>query len=185
MEQLRGLLSDVQAWFAGLTSRERTLVLLAGGAVTAFVVFLILFSFATGAGATRRRTEEKLAKLRETQALAESYNEAERARQEVERQLGSNAVHLISYLEEKGTAANLEITTMNPKGDVALGDGKIVESAVELTFTDITISKLHAFLSTVERGPGVVKVKFLRVEPRAASETVTAWTTIATYRLKQ
>ena len=185
MEQLKGLLSNIQVWFSSLTSRERTLVLLASGATAAFLVFLILFSFSASAGATRRRTEQKLSKLQEAQSLAESYREADRARQDMERQLGGGAIHLISYIEEKGEAAGLEVTTMNPKGDVGLGDGKIVESAVELTFTDIPLTKLHAFLSSVEHGPGVVKVKFLRLEPRIASETVTAWITIATYRLKQ
>jgi general secretion pathway protein M len=31
----------------------------------------------------------------------------------------------------------------------------------------------------------VVKVKYLRIEPRVNDQTVTAWATIATYRLKQ
>ena len=74
---------------------------------------------------------------------------------------------------------------MTPKDDVGLGDGQIVESSVELTFTDVDLRKLHDFLSAVERGPGVVKVKYLRLEPRAASETLTAWTTVATYKMKQ
>jgi general secretion pathway protein M len=66
-----------------------------------------------------------------------------------------------------------------------VGDGKIIESSVELTFTDVDLRKLTDFLTTVESGPGVVKVKYLRIEPRSASDTLTAWTTVATYRMKQ
>lgn len=185
MDKLNALLGDLQAAFQRLSARERRLVSIAGVAVAAFVVFFILFSFANSAARYRRNIESKQLQLREAQTLAESYSEAERARQDVERQLSSGAVQLISYIEEKGTAAGLEIPTMNPKGDVALGDGKIVESSVELTFTDVNIRKLYDFLTSVERGPGVVKVKFLRLEPRPANETITAWATIATYHLKQ
>jgi general secretion pathway protein M len=56
---------------------------------------------------------------------------------------------------------------------------------VELTFTDVDLRKLYDFLTSVESGPGVVKVKSLRLEPRSASETLTAWTTVATYKMKQ
>jgi general secretion pathway protein M len=185
MEQLKGLFSDAQAAFQRLSTRERRLVVLAGSAAVAFILFLILFSFSNSAAGYRRRIEEKQLKLREAQALAESYTEAERTRQDVERQLSSGAVQLSTFLEEKGTAAGLEIPIMTPKGDVALGDGKIVESSVELNFTDVNIRKLHDFLTNVERGPGVVKVKFMRLEPRPTNETITAWVNIATYRLKQ
>jgi len=74
---------------------------------------------------------------------------------------------------------------MNPKGEVPLADGKIVESSIEIMMPDVRIDKLVAFLSEVERGPGVVKVKYLRLEPRPAAENITAWATIATYRMKQ
>ena len=185
MEKLKALFADAQAWFSRLTARERRLVGFAGVALTCFVVFLILWSFSTSASDYRRRTTDKLGKLAEVQALAASYREAEQVRQGVERQLTASNIRLISYLEEKGTAAGLDIPTMNPKSDVALGDGKIIESAVELTLTDISLGKLVDFLSAVETGPGVVKVKYLRVEPRTANETLTAWVTIATYRMKQ
>lgn len=185
MEQLRALFADAQAAFQRLSTRERRLVTLAGGAVVTFILFIVFFSFSSSAAGYRRRIDEKQLKLREAQALAESYTDAERTRQDVERQLSSGAVQLISFLEEKGTAAGLEIPTMTPKGDVPLGDGKIVESSVELTFTDVNVRKLHEFLTNVEQGPGVVKVKFMRLEPRPANETITAWVNIATYRLKQ
>ncbi|MFZ5471064.1 MAG: type II secretion system protein GspM [Myxococcota bacterium] len=184
MNQLKALIADAQTAFGRLTERERRLVSLAAAAVACFVVFLVLFSFSSAAGTYRRRTEDKLRKLAEVQALAASYREAEQTRQGVERNLTASNIRLISYLEEKGTAAGLDIPTMNPKADVAIGDGKIMESAVELTLTDITLGRLVDFLSSVERGPGVVKVKYLRIEPRVAQENLTAWVTIATYRMK-
>src|SRR5216684_1486723 len=54
----------------------------------------------------------------------------------------------------------------------------------KLTLTDITVNRMVDFFSAVERGPGVVKVKLLRLEPRTSNQTLTVWATIATYRLK-
>ena len=185
MNKLKPLFSDAWAWYQARPDRERRMLALAAGAVTVFVLFLIFFSFSTGASATQRRTEAKLLKLREAQVLAASYSDAERAREQVESQLSRSNVSLISYLEEKGSAVGLEIPTINPKADVPVGDGKIVESSVELTLTDVPIGKLVDFLQSVERGPGVVKVKYLRIEPRPADQLLTAWTTIATYKLNK
>ena len=184
MKQLKELLANVQTWFQALSTREKRMVLGAGSAVVVFVLFLILFSLSSTASSIQRRTQDKLLRLQDVQTLAQSYREADAQRQNIERQLGNNGIKLISYIEEKGTAAGLDIQTMNPKGDVPIGDGNIIESSVELTLTDIAIDKLVKFLSNVEMG-GMVKVKFLRIEPRVPNQTLTAWATIATYRLKQ
>ncbi|HVE85907.1 MAG TPA: type II secretion system protein GspM [Myxococcales bacterium] len=183
-QQLKQLWSEVQAWYLRLTERERVLVAAAGGTLGAFIIFVILFSFSTSAAGYRDRTEKKLKALGQAEVLAASYADAERARQDVERQLSSSGVSLISYIEDKGEQAGLKIPAMNPKGEVPLGDGRILESSVELTLTDVSLRSLHQFLTTVEQGPGVVKVKFLRLEPRPDSQTLTAWATISTYRLK-
>ncbi len=185
MEQIRGLLNDARAWFERLSGRERRMVLATGGALLGFVLFIILFSFSNSADAYRKRTDQKLAKLREVQSLAASYRQATDARQAVEQQLTASNVRLMSYIEDKATRAGLTVPNMTPKNDVGIGDGQIIESSVELTFTDVDLRKLYDFLTSVESGPGVVKVKSLRLEPRSASETLTAWTTVATYKMKQ
>ena len=184
MDQIRAMWANFVSWFLSRTERERRLLVICAGAVAAFALFLTFFSFSSTASSTRRRTAFKQTQLREVEQLASSYNEAQRSRQAVEQQLSNNDVQLISYLEEKGTAVGLEIPTINPKGDVPIGDGRIVESSVELTLTDVPLTKLINFLQNVERGPGVVKVKSLRLEPRPANQVLTAWTTIATYKLK-
>ena len=182
---LRALLSDLQTWFQRLTPRERRLVAIASSAFGAFVLFSVLISFSTSAAGYRRRTEEKLNKLKEVQTLAASYREAEQTRQTMERQLTTNKLSLMSYLEEKATGSGVSIPSMNQKPDASIADGKIVESSVDITLQDITVNRMVEFLSAVERGPGVVKVKNLRVEPRTKEQTLTVWATVATYRLKQ
>ena len=185
MARLQEVFAPVTTYFERLSDRERRMVSIAGAALLAFIVFAVVATFANSASGYRKRTQDKLAKLQEVQALAASYREAQAARQAVEQQLTSSNVQLISYIEDKATEAGLQVPNMTPKGDLGVGDGKIIESSVELTFTDVDLRKLTDFLTTVESGPGVVKVKYLRIEPRSASDTLTAWTTVATYRMKQ
>jgi general secretion pathway protein M len=185
MEQLKALFAEIQSRFQQLSPRERRLVTIAGSAVVIFFLLVLLISFAGTASSYRRRTEQKLIKFREVHALAANYRDAEQSRLRTEQQLKSSNLSLISYVEEKGTNAGLSIPTMAPKGEVPLADGKIIESSVEIMMPDVRIDKLVAFLTEVERGPGVVKVKYLRLEPRPTAENITAWATIATYRMKQ
>lgn len=184
MDRLRQLWADAQTWLTGLSRREQVLVGAAAAALVAFLFFVILLTLAGSADATRRRTASKLDQLAEAQGLAQSYSEAERARKADEAQLTGSGVSLISYLEEKGAQAGIDIPALTPKADTQIGEGRITESIVELTLTDVTLPKLVSFLSTVERGPGMVRVKSLRIEPRTKDNVVTAWATIATYKLK-
>jgi general secretion pathway protein M len=182
---MRQLFNDLRARFEQLSAREKRLVMMAGGAVLLFILFITVVSFSNSANTHRRRTQEKLAKLQQVQQLAASYNQATAARNAIEQQLTSSDVRLLTYISDKATAAGLDAPNMTPKGEVGIGDGKIMESTMELTFTDVDLRKLTDFLRSVESGPGIVKVKYLRIEPRTASQTLTAWATVATYKLKQ
>ncbi len=180
MEQLKTL----TAAFSTLSQRERRMVTAAGFAVMAFALFMVVFTFSNKANTIRSRTTAKVKALEELQDLAGTFREAKAAQEVMERQLQGNNVRLLTYLEDKGTRAGLEIPSINPKADVTLDGDKIVESSAEFTLTDVKLNRLVDFLTLVEQGPGVVKVKYLRVEPKVATETLTAWVTVATYRLK-
>jgi general secretion pathway protein M len=184
MNQLKEQLAKVQAWFQTLTQRERRLVALAGACAVGFMLFLVVFTFGNTARQIRNRTAEKVRQLDEVQTLAAGFREGEAKRAALEAQLRASNVRLASYLEEKGNRAGLDIPSINPRADVTLAGEKIIEQSVEVTLTDIKINRLVDFLTYVEQGPGMVKVKHLRVEPRPANETLTAWVTISTYKLK-
>jgi general secretion pathway protein M len=185
MNPFRQLTTELRSRWDQISPREQRLLMVAGGAVLAFIIFITLFSFSSSANKYRIRTQEKQAKLQQVQELAASYNQATAARNALEAQLSNSDVSLLTYISDKATAAGLEAPNMNPKGEQGVGDGKIVESSVDLTFTDVDLRKLTDFLRSVESGPGIVKVKYLRIEPRPASDTLTAWTTVSTYKLKQ
>ncbi len=184
MSALTDLQQNAQTSFAALSSREKRMVIGAGLAVAVFIVFMVVFSFGNKADAIRRRTADKLIKLEEVQTLAAGYRDAKAKQDALETQLRASNIRLVSYLEDKAKPAGIELPSINPKADVPLEGSKIVESAVEVTLTDVKLNRLIDFLQAVEAGPGIVRVKYLRLEPRPAQETVTAWLTVATYKLK-
>lgn len=184
MERLRLLWGDLQAWYLKLSARERVMVSAAAGATLVVVTFLVLFLLSSSADATRRRTQSKLQRLAEAEQLAAGYAEAERVRKQAEAALTASEVSLITYVAEKGKQVGLEIPSLNPKGEIPVGDGRIVENSVELTLTDVALPRLVDFLGSLEQGPGVVRVTFLRIEPRPKDGVLTAWTTVTAYRLK-
>jgi general secretion pathway protein M len=186
MDSFKTLLSNLQARWAALSAREQRLLMLVGAVASVVLLFVIIFSFGSAAAAKEKRIQTKLEQLRQVQELAANYSVAEAQRRAAEQQLSNSNIRLMSYLQQKAGQARLDIPTMSPKGDQELGDdGRIVESSVELTLTDVKVRDLVDFLSAVEAGPGVVKVTSLRVQPRPANENMTAWVNVATYRLKQ
>lgn len=160
--------------------------MVAGGAAVAliFIVFLVTFRFSASATAIRARTAQKIEKLSRVQDLAASYNQSKAQREMAERQLAASNIRLSSFLEDVAKQKGVELPTINPKADVPLEGTKIVESSVEVTLTDVKLNRLLEFLQAVESAPGVVKVKYMRLEPRVSSESITAWLQIATYHLK-
>jgi general secretion pathway protein M len=184
MSAISDLQSNLSNSFSALSLREKKMLSFAGLAVLVFVVFMILFSSGKRATAIRNNTRTKIGSLEEVQALASGYGEAKSKQSQLEMQLQSSNVRLISFLEEKAAKAKIELPSINPKADVPLDNSKIVESSVELTLTDVKLNRLLEFVQSIEAGPGIVKVKYLRLEPRVAQETITAWLTISTYKMK-
>jgi general secretion pathway protein M len=184
MAGLSNLQTSLSTSLSTLSERERRMVLVAGLALAAFVIFMVTFSFSSRAAKIRSNIATKTASLDEVQALAAGYRDQKASQEALERQLAASNVRLISFLEEKAKKSGLELPSINPRADEPLENSKIVMSAVELTLTDVKLNRLVEFLTSVEAGPGIVKVKNLRLEPRVKDETVTAWLTIATYHLK-
>jgi general secretion pathway protein M len=176
--------TSVQSSFAAMSAREKRMVGGAGLALALFVVMMVSITSAKKAQAIRQRTADNIARLEEIQTLAAGYREAKAKQEGLENQLRGSNVRLVSFLEEKAKPAGIELPSINPKADMPLEGSKIIESAVEITLTDVKLNRLIDFLKSIEAGPGIIKVKYLRLEPRVAQETVTAWVTVATYKMK-
>ena len=185
MDRLRQLWADAQTWWSGLSRREKVLVGAASGGGGGLRLLRRPVRAAGSADDTRRRTATKLTQLAEAQALSQSYAEAERARKADEAQLSEERRQPHHLPRGEGRAGRARHPGAHAQGGRPVGDGRIIESTVELTLTDVTLPKLVTFLSAVERGPGMVRVKSLRIEPRPKDNVITAWATVATYKLKE
>ncbi|MBL8957645.1 MAG: type II secretion system protein M [Myxococcaceae bacterium] len=182
---MKELIARLQTQFSTLSQRERRLVMVVGAVLSVFIVFMVTFTFSSKADAIRGRINSKVSQLDEVQTLAAGFRDTEAKRAAVESQLKASNIRLITYLEEKAAKASIELPSINPKADVTLEGDKIVESSVELSLTDVKLNRLIDFLTAVEAAPGgLVKVKYMRLEPRVANESMTAWLTIATYKAK-
>lgn len=178
------LSATIQSSLATLSARERRMVMGAGLGLFVFIVFMVMFSFNSTAKKLRSNILTETQQLDEVMGLAGSYREAKMLQENEERKLAASNVRLMSLMEDTLKAKGLDVPAMNPRGDVPLSNPKIVENTVEFTLTEVKLNRLLDFLQAVENSPGVVKVKYLRLEPKPASESITAWMTIATYKLK-
>ncbi len=185
MDAIKQALAQLQARFAALTGREQKLVLALIPVFIAVVLFVLIFSFNNSANTIRKRTENKLQQLNAARELAGNFSQAEGKRRAAEQLLSQGNVRLISALEQKAQQNGLQIPSMTPRGETPLGDGRILETRVDLTLADVSVRQTVDFLSSVERGPGVVKVTYLRLEPRPAQENLTATVNVSAYRLGQ
>lgn len=185
MNAFRELFSSAGAAYSRLNAREKRLVSLMFVTLACVLLFSLVMSFHRSAQKYLTQIEAAKVRLSEAQKLSGSYRANESKRLSFENQLKNNNVQLISYLEEKGAAAGLSIPTIYPRPETPVGESNISESTVELTLTDIRIDRLVNFLKSVEAPDGIIKVKQVRIEPRVANETLTAWVTVAAYRMKQ
>lgn len=188
MAGISSLQASLSTSFSTLSLRERRMVMAAGLAVAAFVVFFVSMNLSNKASAISRRTSDKAQKLEIVQGFAAGYREQKATQEALERQLGASSVKssasLTSLLEETAKKTGLELPVMTPRADTPLDSSKIIESTVEATLTEVKLNRLLDFITALESAPGIVKVKYIRLEPHPANETATAWLTIATYHLK-
>lgn len=185
MDALKQALAQLQTRFAALSGREQKLVLSLIPVFIAVILFVLIFSFSNSANTIRKRTDNKLMQLNAARELAGNFSQAEAKRRAAEQLLSQGNVRLISTLEQKAQQTGLQIPSMTPRGEAPLGDGRILESRVDLTLADVTVRNVVDFLASVERGPGVVKATYLRLEPRPAQENLTATINVSAYRLGQ
>jgi general secretion pathway protein M len=185
MNQLRHLFSDAAAALGRLSSRERSLVALAGGALLIFVITIATLTVNRTIDSREKRIAGKQKQLEEVTRLTVGFKALETQRNELERRLQSNKVKLFSYLEELAKKDNVSIGGMTDKGTQPLNEGtKINESSVEVTFTHIQLNQLVKFLGDIEMGQGLVKVTRLQVRPRSDEPVLDAWLVVTTYILE-
>jgi general secretion pathway protein M len=184
MERLKQLRAAVEAWLAQLAPRERVLVSIAAFAVALFAIFLVTSRVSSGISAREARIEEKTKILSQVGKLAVSYRAAQAERQQIESRLKGQQVQLMSHVAQTGATLGVEVNDLRPSGAPTESNG-LVEESVEVNLARIDLAKLARLVQALERGPGVVKVRRLRVSTRSDDPMlVDASIVVATYTLK-
>ncbi|HSM94060.1 MAG TPA: type II secretion system protein GspM [Anaeromyxobacteraceae bacterium] len=195
MEQLRKLAADAgawlgrvraqaEAWFGRLTQRERVMVSVAGAAVLAFVVLMVVTRISMATTASQRRIEEKTRVLSQVGQLAEGYRRAQAERHALEARLKAQNVPIMTHVSQTGQALGVEVGDLRPSGSPEDADGITAES-VEVSLPRIDPAKLGRFLQALEGGQGVVRVRRIRVATRSDDpKVVDATVVVSNYALK-
>jgi general secretion pathway protein M len=183
------VMDEARNYWERLSGRDRNLLMLMGGAIGVFLVFVTGMSMSHALDRRQALLETKTKNLREVAQLTVGYRQAESARTELERKLKDHAVkNLFSYIEELTKKDLIDIGGMTDKGTGPVGDGKDKDSklamqSVEVTLTRVPLDKLTKFLNDVENNPGMVRVTRLQIRPREDGDVLDAWFTVSTYYL--
>jgi general secretion pathway protein M len=183
METLRQLRANLEAFLARLSPRERVLVSAAAAAVALFVLFLVATGVSRSITARETRIASKTEMLSQIGKLTRGYRQAQAERQSLEARLKGPPVQLMSFVSQTGAQTGVEVNDLRP-GTPSTADG-LTEESVEVNLARIDLPRLASLIDALERGPGVVKVRKIRVATRADDpKLVDVTLQVSTWQLK-
>jgi general secretion pathway protein M len=184
VERLRKLRADLEAWVGKLSPRERVLVTVAALGVALFGIWLVSFQTSRAIAAREARIEEKTKVLSQVGKLAEGYRARQAERQALESKLKGPFVQLLSFISQSGSSLGVEVADLRPTLVPGELEG-IREESVEVNLAKIELTRLARLIQSLERGPGVVKVRRIRITTRTDDpKLVDATVVVSTFQLK-
>jgi hypothetical protein len=183
LDKLRAQIVAGQAAFARLTQREQVMVL--GGAAGVVLIVLLMLGLLVSSAIDRaeHRVKVKTDQLTQVIQLQGEYRAREQQRQARMKELSRANVRLVSLIEDTARQAGVEIGQLRPDDAEANPQG-IIESTVDLRATNLSADRLQDFVAKLEKAPGVVILRRLKVQRPYRKDTVDLEMTVATYRMK-
>lgn len=164
MERLRQLRAQLESFLARLSQRERVMVSAAAAAVVLFVVFLVSTGVSRAIRARENRIGSKTEMMAQIGKLTRGYRQAQAERLSLETRLKGPPIQLMSFVSQTGAQSGVEVNDLRP-GNPTTADG-LTEESVEVNLVRIDLPRLARLVEALERGPGVVKVRKLRIATR-------------------
>lgn len=184
MEWLKQARAELEARLGRLSPRERVLVGAAAGAVLVFFASLVAAGMSASVRTREARIVEKTRVLEQVGQLAGGYRRVQMERAALEARLKGPPVQLMSHVSQVGSTLGVEVTDLRPTGAPNDLDG-VLEESVEVNLVRIELGKLARLIQGLERGPGLVKVRRLRIATRSDDpKLVDATVVVATYQMK-
>jgi type II secretory pathway component PulM len=163
----------VTAWLArlrtayeGLSSQERLLVLIAGGLLAAFVLFLgvvnPVLNAASSAAARVGSAEQELEAVRR---LRREYDEVHGRLATVEERIRSGPRgEIFTTLEKLASESAVKIDSMEPRTSPASDAYR--ETKVQVALKSVTLAQLVNYLHRIDSSEQVLSIKSLRIRAR-------------------
>jgi len=183
MERLKKLFSDASDYLAAASPREKRMVTFAVVGVVVFIVLVVFTSFSNTIRKKQDALEEKQGDFDKVQRLAADFGAREQERQLLEAKLRQSPPSLMSFVDGLAKGEQIEIGSMSDRGVVSGGqNGKPKESSLEVNMGKVPLEKLTRLLEAIDKSPGVVRVRRLRVRKSSDSkDTLDVTLTISTW----
>jgi len=183
MEKLRSLIADAQQYLAAASPRERRLVGFMALGVTLFLLLVIWLGFGSSIRRHEDALEEKRSFFEKVQRLSAGFGREEQERQLLEAKLRQSPPALMGFVDGLAKQEGVDIGGMSDRGIRAVGqDSHLRESSVEANLGKVPLDKLMRLLQSIERSPGVVRVRRLHLRKSSDNKetldvtlTVSAW----------
>lgn len=183
IEKLRAILADATEYVQTASPRERRLLLFAGAGAVVFVLLVLWIGFGSSISRHQDSLEEKRGAFEKVQKLSAGYAQQEQERRLLEMRLRQSPPALMGFVDGLARQEGIEIGSMLDRGVQNGGqNGRPRESSVEVSFSKVPLEKLMRLLQDIERSPGVVRVRKLRLRKSQENKdtldvtmTVSAW----------
>jgi general secretion pathway protein M len=159
-------LARLRAWYEGLSGRERALVLGAGAALAAALVFLaVVMPAVRAASAATARVASAEDTLLAVQRLRHEYDEVQGRLSTVEQRIRSGPRgEIFTTLEKLARDSAVKVDSMEPRTSPASADYR--ETRVQVALKGVTLAQLVNYLHRIDSSEQVLSIKSLRIRAR-------------------
>jgi len=186
MERFQKLRADAEAFFAGLSLRERVLVSAALVAAAVFLLFLVSLGVSRAVSGRESRIDQKTLVLSQVGQLAQGYRRAQAERTVLEGKLSGPPVQLMSFVSQAGPRLGIPVNDLRPGQPGTPSSDKVSEDSVEVSLAKLDLQRLASLLNELERGPGIVRVRRLAVRSRSDDPAAVDVTlVVSTWQMKR
>lgn len=152
-----------------LSDRDKRAVVIAGVALTAFLLFFVFSSFSTGSSKSKNQVNALREQLKEVKTLVKKYEYSKSTLQQITRSIRKEDEALISVVEKIMVDNQIDRNTFSIKdsnSSVGNSDSLYNERAVQVDINRIPLEKAIDILYDVQSRRSFLKVSNLRLKTR-------------------